>query len=80
MTNPFEDPDQNYVVLVNHEDQHSLWPEYLEIPKGWNLVHRGSRDECLRYVTEHWTDMRPISLREFEDALEPPNDPSLASS
>jgi len=63
MTNPFESTDHNYLVLVNDEGQHSLWPEFAEVPAGWE-VHHGpaERDECLAYVEEHWTDMRPKSL------------------
>ncbi|MDW5327475.1 MbtH family protein [Plantactinospora sp. KLBMP9567] len=62
-TNPFDDPDGRYVVLANDEDQHSLWPENLEVPAGWSVVREsGSRQECLDYVETHWTDLRPRSL------------------
>ncbi len=65
MTNPFEDPDGRYYVLVNDEGQHSLWPTFAELPAGWRIVHgEAGRDECLDYVNEHWTDMRPRSLVE----------------
>ena len=63
MTNPFDDPDALYLVLVNDEGQHSLWPATIAVPDGWVVVHdRDSRSKCLEYVEEHWTDMRPNSL------------------
>lgn len=63
MTNPFEDPGGTYVVLCNHENQYSLWPTLVEVPAGWNPVcPEGTREACLQYVKEHWTDMRPQSL------------------
>jgi MbtH protein len=65
MTNPFENPDGVYLVLVNDENQHSLWPEFAEVPAGWQVVHGpGSRQSCLDYVERNWTDMRPKSLIE----------------
>lgn len=61
--NPFEDPDGTYAVLVNDEGQHSLWPTFVDVPDGWRLVHPDdSRQACLDYVENHWTDMRPQSL------------------
>ncbi|MGX9884798.1 MbtH family protein [Streptomyces sp. NPDC002276] len=63
MTNPFENPEGVYVVLVNDEGQHSLWPEFAEVPDGWRVVKAAdSREACLAYVEENWTDMRPASL------------------
>jgi MbtH protein len=63
MTNPFEDDTASYLVLVNDENQHSLWPADIDVPDGWRTVLGGtSRQECLAYVEEHWTDMRPASL------------------
>ncbi|MEV6981753.1 MbtH family protein [Sphaerisporangium sp. NPDC051017] len=67
MTNPFEDADGVYSVLVNGENQHSLWPEFGEIPVGWTLVHGpGPRQECLDHIETNWTDMRPKSLADRE--------------
>jgi uncharacterized protein YbdZ (MbtH family) len=64
-TNPFDDETGTFVVLVNHEDQHSLWPTFADIPAGWRVVYgEASRAQCLEYVEQHWTDMRPKSLRE----------------
>jgi MbtH protein len=53
-----------YKVVVNHEEQYSIWPADQEPPKGWRGVGKsGSKAECLAYVKEVWTDMRPLSLR-----------------
>jgi MbtH protein len=53
-----------YVVVINHEEQYSIWPNYKEIPKGWRSVDKsGSKQECLDYIKEVWVDMRPLSLR-----------------
>lgn len=55
----------SYIVLRNAEEQHSLWPAHREVPEGWEQVTApSSKDECLAYVTQHWTDIRPKSLRE----------------
>jgi uncharacterized protein YbdZ (MbtH family) len=63
MTNPFENPDGSYLVLVNDENQHSLWPAFAEVPAGWKVVFgEASRQACLDYVDSNWTDMRPRSL------------------
>lgn len=63
MTNPFDLQDGSYLVLVNPEGQHSLWPASLDAPAGWTRVHGpAGRDACLEYVNTHWTDMRPRSL------------------
>ncbi|WP_394841306.1 MbtH family protein [Pendulispora brunnea] len=62
-TNPFEDTEASYYVLVNDEGQHSLWPAFAEVPAGWIKVHgQASRQSCLDYVNAHWTDMRPATL------------------
>ncbi|MDL4817073.1 MbtH family protein [Actinomadura opuntiae] len=63
MTNPFDDPDGTFLVLVNAEGQHSLWPEFADVPSGWTAAFGpASRPDCLAYTTEHWTDLRPRSL------------------
>jgi MbtH protein len=63
MTNPFDDENGEFLVLVNEELQYSLWPTFCDIPAGWTAVGpRGSRQACLDYIEEHWTDMRPKSL------------------
>jgi MbtH protein len=63
MTDPFEDPDGTYLVLVNDEGQHSLWPSSRDVPAGWKAVGPdGKRPECLDWIEANWTDMRPKSL------------------
>lgn len=63
MSNPFENAEGVYLVLINDEGQHSLWPEFAAVPAGWTAVHGpGTRDSALAYVEENWTDMRPTSL------------------
>jgi MbtH protein len=63
MTNPFENENTTYLVLINDEAQYSLWPSFIEVPRGWRVVHPASnRQACLDYVNQHWTDMRPKSL------------------
>ncbi|HZR41059.1 MAG TPA: MbtH family protein [Ktedonobacteraceae bacterium] len=53
-----------YRVVVNHEEQYSIWPTYLENPLGWKDAGKtGLKEECLAFVKEVWTDMRPLSLR-----------------
>jgi MbtH protein len=65
VTNPFEDPDASYYVLINEEGQHSLWPVFADVPKGWEVIFGESgRQECLDFIEESWTDMRPKSLIE----------------
>lgn len=63
MTNPFDDTDARFLVLVNDEGQHSLWPVFVDSPAGWTAAFgEDSRDACLAYIEENWTDMRPKSL------------------
>ena len=53
-----------YKVLVNHEEQYSLWPAHKENPLGWNDTGKaGLKSECLAFINEVWVDMRPLSLR-----------------
>jgi MbtH protein len=60
----FDDEKKIYKVVVNHEEQYSVWPADREIPLGWTAVGKeGLKDECLAYIEEVWTDMRPLSLR-----------------
>jgi MbtH protein len=60
-----DDENTTYQVLRNDEEQYSLWPLSLDIPAGWQAVGKqGTKDECMSYVDEVWTDMRPRSLRE----------------
>lgn len=53
-----------YKAVVNHEEQYSIWPAHREIPHGWRDAGKtGTKDECLAFIQEVWTDMRPLSLR-----------------
>ncbi|GAB3255651.1 MbtH family protein [Kineosporia babensis] len=69
MSNPFEDPEGQYYVLVNDENQHSLWPVFVDVPQGWRIAFGAApRQECLDHVEATWTDLRPKSLIERMDA------------
>ena len=82
------DPDKEdttvYKVVVNPEEQYSIWPEYKENPLGWRDVGKvGPKAECLAYINEVWTDMRPLSLRKAMEEMAknppapaPPPDPN----
>jgi MbtH protein len=61
--------DEIYVVVVNDEEQYSIWLEYKVIPEGWRQVGEpGTKEECLDYIKTVWTDMRPLSLRRKMEA------------
>jgi MbtH protein len=66
-----EDEHENnevYKVVLNHEEQYSIWPAHRENPSGWKDAGKsGSKQECLAYIGEVWTDMRPLSLRKKMD-------------
>jgi MbtH protein len=62
--NPFDAPDGAFSVVVNDEQQHSLWPDGPPVPSGWRVVYgTDTRDACVDYVEKHWTDLRPRSTR-----------------
>ncbi len=65
-----EQTDQRaYLVVVNDEEQYSIWPADRELPAGWRTEGvRGGREECLAHIGEVWTDMRPLSLRRELDS------------
>jgi glycopeptidolipid biosynthesis protein len=64
-TNPFDDDNGTFFVLVNDEEQHSLWPTFSDVPAGWRVVYgEATRAECLDYAEQNWPDIRPKSLRE----------------
>lgn len=66
-----EEDTRIYNVVVNHEEQYSIWAKGREIPAGWVAVGKGgSKAECLAYIEEVWTDMRPLSLRKHMEAYE----------
>ena len=63
--NPFDDDNGTFLVLVNDEDQHSLWPVFSDVPAGWRVAFgEATRTECLDYIEKNWTDIRPKSLQE----------------
>ncbi|HEU4733888.1 MAG TPA: MbtH family protein [Kofleriaceae bacterium] len=63
-----EDEDLMYRVVVNHEQQYSIWPHARELPPGWtDTGTSGSKQHCLSHIERIWTDMRPLSLRERLD-------------
>jgi MbtH protein len=66
--NQYEQEDQRqYKVVVNHEEQYSIWPAERENPLGWRDAGRsGNKTECLAYIKDVWTDMTPLSLRNRE--------------
>jgi len=65
MTNPFDDPDGVFRVLVNAEEQYSLWPDFVAVPDGWrSVLGPTDRQSCLDHIERSWTDLRPRSLVE----------------
>ena len=83
-----EDEDKTvYRVVVNHEEQYSIWPAHRDLPLGWKDAGKsGLKQECLEHINEVWTDMRPLSLRkqmeedarkraEAPETEEPPGEP-----
>ena len=60
----FDDEGRVFRVTLNHEEQYSIWPADRPLPPGWRDAGKtGPKQECLDYVNEVWTDMRPLSLR-----------------
>lgn len=77
MAHMWEDDDDKtiYRVVINHEEQYSIWPADRDNPLGWRDAGKtGPKQECLAYVDQVWTDMRPLSLRKAmeQDATNPP--------
>jgi len=59
---------EQFKVVLNHEEQYSIWPAERDNPNGWNDAGvTGSKEECLAAIAERWTDMRPLSLRQASD-------------
>ncbi|WP_218776412.1 MbtH family protein [Streptomyces viridochromogenes] len=68
MTNPFDDTEGKFLVLMNEEEQYSLWPSFIEVPEGWRTVlDETDRNTCVDFIEKNWTDMRPKSLRDAMD-------------
>ncbi|MFF0522340.1 MbtH family protein [Actinomadura nitritigenes] len=76
----FENEDAVFKVLVNHEEQYSLWPADLPVPGGWKETgQKGPKTECDEYIERVWTDMRPKSLRDWMDGKgEEAGEPAVA--
>jgi MbtH protein len=69
MTSDEQEDTRPYKVVINHEEQYSIWFADREAPLGWREVGKtGAKQECLDYIKEVWTDMRPLSLRKKMDA------------
>lgn len=63
------DENTTFNVVINHEEQYSIWPDYKDVPAGWRLAGKqGKKEECLAWIDQVWTDMRPLSLRQAMDA------------
>jgi len=72
MAMAWDDADAILEVVVNHEQQYSIWPADREPPAGWSKAgKRGNKAECLAWIDEVWTDMRPLTLRKKMGASEP---------
>jgi MbtH protein len=73
------DEGHTYKVVVNGDEQYSIWFANQEAPAGWREVGQaGSKEECLTYIKEAWTDMRPLGLRERMQAVASEPGPGLS--
>lgn len=62
--NPFDNPELKFFVLINVEEQHSLWPAIRPVPNGWNVMLGPDRKSaCEAYIETNWKDIRPLSAR-----------------
>jgi MbtH protein len=69
MSREENEDDRIYKVVINHEEQYSIWLAHKENPRGWLDVGKsGRKEECLSYIKEVWTDLRPLSLRKKMEA------------
>lgn len=67
----FDRDDIHFHVVVNDEEQYSIWPDYKAVPDGWRTVGvSGPKQVCLDYIEKTWTDMRPLSLRRQMEAAD----------
>lgn len=65
----FDQEDATFVVVVNDEEQYSIWPQHKPVPEGWQSVGvEGDKATCLAHIEQVWTDMRPKSLRQAMEA------------
>jgi len=80
MNNETSNDTTTYKVVLNHEEQYSIWPVSRTNPLGWNDAGKsGTKEECLAYIDEVWTDMRPLSLRKQMEENARRNAPAGAS-
>jgi len=81
-TSCFDREDETFIVLVNHEEQYSIWPHWKAVPGGWKAVEgvKGDKKTVLEYVEKTWTDMRPLSLRKWMDEQSAKATPSAAAT
>lgn len=64
----FDSEDAVFKVVVNDEEQYSIWPDYKPLPNGWRATGTvGNKPDCLAYIETVWTDMRPLSLRKHDE-------------
>lgn len=71
----WDDENTIFKVVVNHEEQYSIWPADRELPLGWQAEgFEGTKEECLAHIEEIWTDMRPLSLRKKMEEMEQQGD------
>ncbi|BCD88450.1 MbtH family protein [Pseudomonas solani] len=64
----FDRDDVIFQVVINQEEQYSIWPDYKAIPAGWRAAGKsGLKKDCLEFIEQNWTDMRPLSLRQKMD-------------
>lgn len=71
MREPDQEDPRTYRVVVNGEDQYSIWPADRDMPHGWrDTRYIGKKTQCLEYIKQIWTDMRPKSLRETTKAMQ----------
>ncbi len=75
-TSCFDREDETFIVLINHEEQYSIWPHWKGVPGGWTAVEgvKGDKKTVLEYVDKVWTDMRPLSLRKWMAEQEAKNE------
>ncbi|GKT26451.1 MbtH family protein [Acidovorax sp. SUPP3334] len=63
MSNPFDNENGKFLVLINSEGQHSLWPAFIDVPSGWDVaLPAADKSACCAFIETGWTDMRPRSL------------------
>lgn len=84
-TSCFDREDETFIVLINHEEQYSIWPHWKAVPEGWRVVEgvQGDKKTVVAYVDGAWTDMRPKSLRDWmaqQDAAAPAEGATTAAA